>query len=122
MQLPATQRMELGAHMRSASEPRAKPRPSRENDFAGSCKTSMMTFPVAVTKGWAFALQYPTESVGFSGSCWTWFGLGGLTWRSDLEVFGALSDINGRCRGADPVLRCDVCCEPRGCPDASAQC
>src|SRR2546423_13714169 len=82
MQLPATQRMELVAHMRSASEPRAKPRPSRENDFAGSSKTSMMAFPVAVTKGWAFALQYSTESVGFSGSLWTWSGLGSLTWRS----------------------------------------
>src|SRR5690348_8167515 len=35
--------------------------PSRENDFAGSSKTSMIAFPVAVTKGWAFALQYPTE-------------------------------------------------------------
>src|SRR6266581_4708791 len=81
MQLPATQRMELVAHMQSASEPRAKPLPSRENDFAGSSKTSMMAFPVAVTKGLAFALQYPTESVGFSGSLWTWFGLG-RTWRS----------------------------------------
>jgi sulfate/thiosulfate transport system substrate-binding protein len=42
----------------------------------------MMAFPLAVTKGWAFALQYPTESVGFSGSLWTWSGLGRLTWRS----------------------------------------
>src|SRR5215831_17974068 len=63
--------MELVAHMRSASETRAEPGDlSRENDFAAASKTSMMAFPVAVTKGWTFVLQYPTESVGFLGSFW----------------------------------------------------
>src|SRR5215475_6212303 len=102
--------MELVAHMRSASETRAEPGDlSRENDFAAGTKTSMMAFPVAVRKGWAFVLQYPTESVGFLGSFWMWCGLGGLH---------ALSDTNGCRRGCHPVMRYDA----RGCPDASAQC
>src|SRR5262245_53884962 len=101
--------MELVAHMQYASETHAdRPDPSRENDFALSSETSMMAFPVAVTKGWAVVLQYPTESVGFSGSFWTWLGLGGLD---------ALPDTNSR-RGSDLV----VCCDPCGCPDAAAQC
>src|SRR5690242_3220267 len=108
MQLPATQRMELVAHMRSASEARALSL-SRENDFAAGSKTSMMAFPVALAKGWTFALQYPTASVGFSGSFWMRHGLGGLD---------ALSDTNGCRGGCDPVMRRDA----RGCPDASAQC
>src|SRR5215467_13569909 len=115
MQLPATQRMELVVHAQSASETRAdRVGLSRENDFAGSTKTSMMAFPVEDTKGWTFALQYPTDSVGFRVSFWMWFGLGGLD---------ALPDANSRCRGADLVVRrdgygCDAC----GCPDGAAEC